>query len=200
MDNSLLLANTTKRFGEADAHTGEVSVRLGNSDGQMLNFGSISYTPDAAKLKPGRKYLISYWVTGINGSSPSGTKPFVTINNNATPTIPNSQSENKKVTVNGKTWYLHSGIFTFPENCTSIKLGCSGTYVYVDDFRIQPVEANLMGYVYNQWGELTNILDDNNLYTEFTYDAMGRLVKTTKETFSSGVKKINEIKYHHANQ
>jgi len=62
--------------------------------------------------------------------------------------------------------------------CTN---GSAGT-LYFDDFRFQPTAAAATAYVYDsQTGDLTYILDNNNLYTRFQYDAIGRLVRTYRE-------------------
>lgn len=70
--------------------------------------------------------------------------------------------------------------------------GVSGTSVYFDDFRISPVDAAMTSYVYNDWGELSHVLDANNLYTHYEYDGMGRLEKVTRETLQYGPVKTSE--------
>ena len=74
--------------------------------------------------------------------------------------------------------------------------------IYVDDFRVHPMDAAMTSYVYNQWGELSHILDNNNLYTEYKYDGMGRLKETYKESFqnsyrSGGAVKVSEVNYNY---
>lgn len=77
-----------------------------------------------------------------------------------------------------------------------------------DDFRVHPVDGPMTSYVYNQWGELSHILDNQNLYTEFQYDEAGRLVRTFKETIhqngfwgpnygDQGIVKVSEIAYNY---
>jgi hypothetical protein len=74
--------------------------------------------------------------------------------------------------------------------------------IYVDDYRVYPADAAVTSYVYNAWGELSHILDNNNLYTEYRYDATGRLTSTFKESLQSqygnqGIVKINEMAYNY---
>ncbi|MFZ6013385.1 MAG: hypothetical protein ACOYXT_23790 [Bacteroidota bacterium] len=76
-----------------------------------------------------------------------------------------------------------------------------------DDFRIHPLTSAMISYVYNSWGELSHILDNNNLFTEYRYDGMGRLKETYKESFvrpivygDQGVVKTSEIKYNYGSQ
>ncbi|MFM7858175.1 MAG: hypothetical protein ACKO96_41215, partial [Flammeovirgaceae bacterium] len=81
---------------------------------------------------------------------------------------------------------------------TEIWCEANGVSTLFDDFRVHPVDAAMTSYVYNNWGELTHILDNNNLYTEYRYDGMGRLKETYKETFQTaygnqGVVKVSEF-------
>jgi hypothetical protein len=60
----------------------------------------------------------------------------------------------------------------------------------------------MVSYVYNQWDELSHILNSNNLYTEYRYDGMGRLTSTYVETFQEGygnygVAKTKDILYNY---
>ncbi|MEO1049458.1 MAG: hypothetical protein AAFX87_02480 [Bacteroidota bacterium] len=84
-------------------------------------------------------------------------------------------------------WYLIRGDIEVPQNA-SIEVwteGVAGITLH-DDFRFHPRDAAMTAYVYNQWGELSHILDQNNLYTRFEYDEMGKLKATFKETFQYG--------------
>jgi YD repeat-containing protein len=77
-----------------------------------------------------------------------------------------------------------------------------GQHAYFDDFRFHPLKASMTSYVYNKWGELTHVLDNNNLFTEYQYDEMGRLKATYKETLHSeygaqGIAKVSEYKYNY---
>jgi hypothetical protein len=101
-------------------------------------------------------------------------------------------------------WYLlESSFFTKTSRvkvwCQKSIPGPSGN-VYFDDFRISPADASMNSYVYNQWGELSHILDDNNLFTEYLYDGMGRLKEVHKESFQYPKTKVVETVYHYANQ
>jgi RHS Repeat len=77
-----------------------------------------------------------------------------------------------------------------------------GQHAYFDDFRFHPLQASMTSYVYNSWGELTHVLDNNNLFTKYQYDAMGRLEATYKETLHpeygvQGIAKVSEYKYNY---
>ncbi|MEO9805043.1 MAG: hypothetical protein ABJF04_17430 [Reichenbachiella sp.] len=54
--------------------------------------------------------------------------------------------------------------------------------VKFDDFRLQPFASQMVAYVYDQTtGRLTYTLDNNNFYTQYKYDPMGRLSDIVKE-------------------
>lgn len=95
-------------------------------------------------------------------------------------------------------WKLYQATVHIPSGTSSFSMGCKGTsssgtaLATIDDFRVHPVDATMTGYVYNEWGELSDILDANNLYTHYEYDDMGRLKSVTRETLSHGPVKVSE--------
>ncbi len=101
-------------------------------------------------------------------------------------------------------WYLLTA--SIPTGATGVlEIWCEATAATTlfDDFRMHPVQAAMTSYVYNNWGELTHILDNNNIYTKYEYDGMGRLIKTYRERLqptdqSPAVSKISEVAYHYA--
>jgi len=45
-----------------------------------------------------------------------------------------------------------------------------------------PIDASMVSYVYDSFsGELSYMLDANNIYSHYEYDAIGRLVRTSRE-------------------
>ncbi|MEQ9404088.1 MAG: RHS repeat domain-containing protein [Cyclobacteriaceae bacterium] len=74
----------------------------------------------------------------------------------------------------------------------------NGNTMYWDDFRVHPINAVMTSYAYNEWGELSDILDANNLFTHYEYDAAGRLKEISRETFSDGPTKISDMNIHYA--
>lgn len=71
--------------------------------------------------------------------------------------------------------------------------------VYIDDFRLQPINAQVSGTVYNDRRQLpTHVLDNENFYTRFEYDESGNVIRVFKET-ELGEKKISETINHFAN-
>lgn len=101
-------------------------------------------------------------------------------------------------------WYLLTGTITTGAT-GSLEIWCEATAATTlfDDFRMHPVLAAMTSYVYNNWGELTHILDNNNIYTKYEYDGMGRLTKTYRERLQPtvqdpSVSKITEVAYNYS--
>jgi hypothetical protein len=101
-------------------------------------------------------------------------------------------------------WYLLEADIPVTESLGRIEIWCEAdaSTTYFDDFRVHPVDASMTSYVYNAWDELTHILDNNNLYTEYRYDEIGRLKSTHRETFQTsygnyGVAKTSETVYNY---
>lgn len=99
-------------------------------------------------------------------------------------------------------WYLINAQIAVPSNNRPMEIWCEANRISTlfDDFRVHPVDAAMTSYVYNNWGELTHILDNNNLYTKYVYDEMGRLQSTYREKFNVpnetvGNVKLSEVKY-----
>lgn len=100
-------------------------------------------------------------------------------------------------------WYLLEAKVDASDTWPNLEVWCEsklGTTVF-DDFRVHPFDAVAISYVYNSWGELSHILDAQNLFTEFQYDGMGRLVRTYREVFdpanSVGKTKVTEQEYNY---
>ena len=73
--------------------------------------------------------------------------------------------------------------------------------MYFDDVRWHPVDAPLVSYVYDPGtGQVTYVLDGDNLYTRYSYDATGKLVRTYQETLgaSNSEKLVSEHSYRFA--
>ncbi len=181
------------------SHTGSQSIKL-NSGGTGFNVALI--TSSSRQM-----YHVSLWVFETNASDAQFYYQFkdalTGIPIEPTPTYaPINISTAKK---SGQ-WYQFNVDVAVPQSSAELKeytlvagvRNNGAAPIYVDDFRIHPYDASMVSYVYNKWGELTHILDNNNLYTEYRYDGMGRLKESFKETFNHGSTKTGEIKYHYA--
>ncbi|KYG81079.1 YD repeat-containing protein [Roseivirga ehrenbergii] len=139
----------------------------------------------------GKSYRASIWMKPSPGAQLSDAQLNYFIDGSfvatATPNI------NKKA----GDWYLVNLDVTVPSNATSLKIeaiidGVGASSAYFDDFRFHPLESAMTSYVYNQWGELSHILDANNLFTEYEYDAAGRLKAVYRERLGPGRIKLTE--------
>ncbi len=109
-----------------------------------------------------------------------------------------------------KNWYLLE-LNIDPKGAGEVFIGCrnrTSRSVYFDDFRLHPIDGSMSSYVYDQKsGELNYILDGNNIYTHFEYNAMGQLIRSSREqlNFNYGEGKesfradqvLNEVIYHY---
>ncbi len=97
-------------------------------------------------------------------------------------------------------WYLLDVTIPTDNSTGSLEIWCetTGGLALFDDFRVHPIDASMISYVYNEWGELSDILDANNIATHFEYDEMGRLKATYVESFKYGVVKTGEHKINYA--
>ncbi|MEM9857749.1 MAG: hypothetical protein AAF843_10345 [Bacteroidota bacterium] len=165
------------------SHTGQYSLVV-PSGGEGFN-----YTIPASSVDVNNKYFASVWMY-LPGNAESASEIddadlYYEINGVRTSISP-ELLQNKS-----KSWYLVN-LMIEPNGVNDIKVGVvNGTSrgVYLDDFRVHPVNSTMTSYVYdNLTDRLIYILDADNLYTHFEYDFHGRLIKTTKEhmNFSDG--------------
>lgn len=148
-------------------HTGNKAIELNVTGAKTFQY---SFSPEL-----NQKYHASVWANSQDG------RLFYDAGNGAQEVQP---SEVKKA----GSWYLISADITDVATGATLEIWCEtvGGITNFDDFRVHPLDAAMTSYVYNQWGELSHILDNNNLYTEYRYDEMGRLKETFKERLNVG--------------
>lgn len=95
-------------------------------------------------------------------------------------------------------WQLISGTFTVPAAAIGASIKLVNTYghgagdIYYDDFRIFPLKANVVSYVYDPVTlKYLAHLDENNYATFYIYDEQGRLSGTKRET-EKGIISLDE--------
>jgi hypothetical protein len=91
---------------------------------------------------------------------------------------------------------------TYPIDVSCIYENGGTSPIYLDDFRVHPLEAGMSSYVYDaHTGLVRFILDGQNMYVEYEYDEIGRLKAVYQETFKFGKVKTatHEIKYRGQN-
>lgn len=70
--------------------------------------------------------------------------------------------------------------------------------IYFDDVRIQPVDANIKNYIYDDQHRVKAILDENNYATFYDYNQKGELVSVRRET-EKGIVTIQENRKNNSN-
>lgn len=176
------LGGGVKFVGQSVSSTAHTGTRSASANTGQKGF-SYTFTNSTAN----KKFHVAVWAnqsSGVLRYSVNGvtqTNPTKTVNQ-------------------AGTWYLIEADITMPTGTIVVWCESVGTTTLFDDFRIHPLSASMVSYVYNSWGELTHILDNNNLYTEYEYDGMGRLTKVYRESFQHGRTKTKETQYHYANQ
>ena len=160
-------------------HTGSGSILVRN------NQNGVVYEPTIGSIDGTKPYRASVWAT-----SPNVGLYYCVDENTA-----------QAVTVVGRAdrgangWYqINLDIPPIGSGHSSLRVGVwngTGQEVYVDDFRFQPTNAQTTAYVYDQkTGQVAYLLDNNNLYTRYQYDAAGRLTKVSRETFKYQAKLV----------
>ncbi|MBC8082100.1 MAG: hypothetical protein H7Z21_02710, partial [Hymenobacter sp.] len=156
----------------------------------------------------GRPYRLSAWVHGSDLSNNNG-RLYASVSGNTLAETSITATTTKKA----GDWYLLNLFFTIPSwaDDAPLTVGCRHTGgnsapVYFDDFRFHPVDAPLSASVYDpQTWQVTYVLNNDNLFTRFQYDAAGKLMKVFKETLDqpndacpAGGKLVKEYRYNYA--
>jgi len=142
-------------------HTGKKSV-------ETTSLSKLTVSMKNGEHKLG-KYKISIWVEKNNAA-----KAILKVNNN----VVNFLSDN----IFAGNWQLKTAFVQLPKSACTIELySLDNSKVYFDDLMIRPVTSSIKGYVYNEWDELTYLINNNGLATKFEYDKGGRIIKTYSE-------------------
>ena len=167
-------------------HTGKSSLKL-----YPYKHG-FSYEVDVNKISSTRMYKASLWSTNPNVQAycrVDGVQHAITATS----------------TKQAGDWFLVE--LTIPaigSGHNTLRVGCynnSASEAYVDDFRFQPIDADATAYVYdNLTGQMTDILNNDNISLHFSYDVYGRLITTYSEKLGAGLVKSVESSYHYTGQ
>ncbi len=185
-----------------EAHTGTKSlsggISVGSSEAVIFSKTLLRESASGDDYLVSDDYRASIWVkpskTEVNGAE--------SIYHNATLSYSIDGnlvgSVNMEEDMRAGDWYLlNLDILDLPNsyNNITLELKVSGIAIgisYVDDFRFHPLRAEMTSYVYNDWGEVTHIINVNNLFTEYEYDLAGRLKTIHKEKIGYGKVKLSE--------
>lgn len=164
-------------------HTGTSSLQL------KPNKHGLSYEVPTNSIQPNKAYRVSVWTNQLGG------QVYYWVNGVERAIIGGNAQKNS----NG--WYLLD--LTIPPigAGNTLRVGCYNSgpaNASFDDFRFQPIDAQCSAYVYDgATGKLTDLLDNNNLYTHYQYDAEGRLQKVFRETFKYNIQPVSEYSYQY---
>ncbi|MEO6314592.1 MAG: hypothetical protein ABIU63_09110 [Chitinophagaceae bacterium] len=159
------------------------------------------------KPQPGRKYLLSTWVRDI---APVPVEPGVDESQNVQLYVSNEAGKAAVEVLSGNTiiaqtlragprieqWRKVETVFIIPPGAQHIQVRFrpGSSPAYFDDIRVQPFDAQMKTYAYdNRTMRLWAALDENNFATFYEYDDEGVLIRTKKET-ERGIMTINETR------
>jgi hypothetical protein len=175
-----------------NAHTGVNTLLV------PANTNGFTYTVPITNLNPvHQSYSVGVWVKPPAGGNVNLAQLYY--QSGAGAIITSTQTYSKSAAG----WYLLE--MTVPTSAITsgnLIVGCknaSAGNLYFDDFRFQPTAASATSYVYdNKTGELTYSIGNNNLYTRYQYDAIGRLVRVYKEVIGkSNIPIVKGIAYNY---
>lgn len=151
----------------------------------------------------GKRYLVSAWVKEYLTSNPNNliasaytsSRIHITYYNGTT-SIGNTFVYPQGNIIDG--WQRLMGEYVIPSGCTSVSVDLDyfssqpNMKVYFDDVRVQPTDANMKAFVYdNITLKVMAELDENNFATIYNYDEEGHLTKVKRET-AEGIKTVQE--------
>jgi YD repeat-containing protein len=173
------------------AHTGDYYLKMTGTESPVYT----ASTTDG--LLAGRKYKASVW---MHNSSAATASLVVVLTRQDGSTNTQSKSINATDSKSFDDWTQVNVLMdeAVPSG-GSLKVSVQNTtgIVYLDDIRIQPVDASVTACTYDDAGNVSAILNNDNFAVKYDYDAVGRLIATYKE-MRGGFKKVSENKYKYA--
>jgi YD repeat-containing protein len=179
---------STESIPGINAHTGNYYIRV--PAGQSWPKYTISATDG---LMTGMTYRASVWVH-TSSNTQNGIEAIIWVGATST-TIPLTSCVSQGIY---GSWKLLTLDFDVPSNATKLEVYLKAQYgdnAYFDDFRFSPYKASVNSYTYDKSGNVTAILNSDNMATKYDYDGAGRLLNTYRET-PKGFEKVNTYKYN----
>jgi len=182
------------KIASINAHTGYRYINLVPKSSSSVTYGGPSIALSQVK---GKTYRVSLWVHSASTGAILFGMSYKNLSSGQTHTATISRFSGNSIKTFGD-WQLYSGTFNMPYELASGNINfyveCTGTgkFAYIDDFRVQPMDASVSSYVYDPITDaVTYILNNDNIATKYEYDEVGRLRATYKET-EAGFKKVSE--------
>ncbi len=180
-------------------HTGLYSTRL--------QAGEAGFTYQAklgSEVRGGQKYRLSCWIHQSDASRQGQLYAQVDGQDLSTATIASNSTKQ------AGEWYLVTLLVDVPTSGQQLTVGCRAgagatDAIFVDDFRFQPLLSPTTAYVYDPTtAQLTYVLDNDNLFTHYEYDAAGKVARISKEVLTpagstqSAERRVKEYSYNFA--
>ncbi|MBI4648234.1 MAG: hypothetical protein HY738_17035, partial [Bacteroidia bacterium] len=188
------------------AHSGNHFIRINGGIGPMFYTTIDDKDNNEIRIAPG-KYRASVWV---HKNSDNGIRLDFSINNICASDIIFNSSDPNRIQIDD--WILLNLDFEVPICETGDRIMVyityyqrdgtllNGDYSYIDDFRIHPVDASLISYIYDNKGNVSAKLNPVNFAAFFEYDEEFRLKNVIKETIKYGKQKVSDYEYHYARE
>jgi len=211
--NEVIQGSSTTIIENLDhVHTGKKSLEVDHGED-----GLIYKILDASNnIDTDRQYQLSVWVKDANTAGILPTSAAIDVLYKDDADVQLMQSSIQLSSLNSQKagdWYLftidlpkYTGSSTVDYFETKVKCNGIGTdKIYIDDFRVYPMDAQVVTYVYDyESGLQTAVLDNYNIAIRNSHDEAGRVIKVEKEILDSestdangGFKIQSENKYNY---
>lgn len=194
----------------SDAHSGYYGYTIHGNSEYNIRVADIANYPLSTDAE--RQFSVKFWAKGTTCSNNNVEE----INNTIcglrvyypdyTPTPPTPEDDGKiTYLATSGDWHLFEKIVNNNNNGLRVQiktyqpifpLSCSCTLFVIDDVRIQPIDAQMNCYVYdNKTQQLLTTFDDQHFGTYYQYNEKGQLVRKIIET-ERGKKTVQENQYN----
>ncbi len=192
----------TSLYTTASAHTGNRSFEL--SLPANHNFSFVPQYPLSTDMVVKRGLGVKFWLRSIASQNTANTNYGLKNPNPQVKVIIGSVAFNTKAIAQTGDWTLYSAdIKSFPGltagNSYPVKIGYNYSttteQVFIDDFRIQPLDASMNCSVYYPDNKLAAQFDDQHFAVIYEYNTKGMLTRKSIET-ERGKKTLQEQQYN----
>lgn len=187
--------NQTLTLDNTVAHAGRSSLRA-RGNGLLYQAANVLTPPDMSS----RGMEVKVWVRAVDADGKAvDLHPTAHVQFTAPCTDTPLSISMDRIARTGE-WVLWSATFQVPSNAPAITVSLSETSpdftTWIDDVRIQPVEAQMTSYVYDaKTFRLMATFDDQHFGLYYQYNDEGRLVRKLIET-ERGIRTVQETQYN----
>ncbi len=193
---------STSLYSSASAHTGNRSLEMSLPVNQNFNF--VSQYKLTADMITKRGVGVKFWLRSIVSQNTANSNYGLKNSNPQVKVVIGAVPFNTKAIAQTGDWTLYSAdIKSFPGltagNSYPVKIAynysTSTEQVFVDDFRIQPLDASMNCSVYYPDNKLAAQFDDQHFAVMYEYNTKGMLTRKSIET-ERGKKTLQEQQYN----